>query len=321
MLYGAGLIARAGELVAAGFGPQEVLPWIPIQQGLARGAALLMDPAIVFGFLAFAGGWIVHLLPDGPRTLDWRARRLQQIEEYRGMVDRAASAVEEAGYGDDVSDPRQRLDRVTQMVVSPSNYDMDQCIRELRLAGHGVRAAALRHDVDGTAVAELDAELGDRKSPREHPWLAWFMFGVAAITMIWLLITVELAWLPACIAIGAIFFGLLFERWRAGTTAVRWWKPAIVCALALFVLGNAYLGAAPLQRVELRLPSGKILRGQLLGSPGTQAGTWYVSPTKHEIIAVANVDLITIRDNAQPGRFDHYSLWDAIRGRHDNDGL
>ena len=318
MLYGAGLTARAGELVAAGFSPQEVLPWIPIQQGLARGAALLMEPAVVLVFLAFASGWIVQLLPDGPGTAEWWARRRQHAEDFANVIAGAASAVEEAGHPKDVADARRRLDKVTQLMTPPSsNYHADLSVHELKLAGHDVRSSALRHGVDNEATAELATALGERKRPREHFWIALFLFGAVAITLAWLVLTVELAWMPASVAMAAIFFGLLFER---GTSAasVQWQKPAIVCTLVLFVLGHAYLGAAPLQHVELRLPSGKTLRGQLLGSPGTQTGTWYVSPAKHEIIAVSGADPITIRDSTEPGRFDDYSLWDAIRGREDN---
>lgn len=317
-LYAAGLIARAGELAAAGFSPEEVLPWIPIQQGLARGAALLMDPPIVLAFLTFASGWIPLLLPDGPRTLAWRARRLREISEWAHAVAQAASAVEGAGHGEDVSNARRRLATVAELVVSPSNYDMDQCVRELRLGGHDVRAAAMRHGVGGIGVATLDAVLGDGKRPRKYPWFAWFVQGVGAIALIWLVLIVELAWLPASALIAAIAVGVYFERRRAGTTDVWWWKPAICCVLIVFVLGNAYLGATPLQRVELRLPSGKILRGQLLGGPGTQVGTWYVSPSRHEVVAVSDASVVRIRQSERPGRFDGYSLLDAIRGHPDN---
>jgi hypothetical protein len=66
---------------------------------------------------------------------------------------------------------------VKKRAVAASNYDMDLCVNELRRAGHDARALAQRHDVEGEAIAALSTWLGERKRPKERPWLKWLLLG------------------------------------------------------------------------------------------------------------------------------------------------
>jgi hypothetical protein len=93
-----------------------------------------------------------------------------------------------------------------------------------------------------------------------------------------------------------------------------WWKRGIVCALVLFVLGNAYLGAERLQRVEVRLSTGRSCAGSWLQAPARKEER-VVSPAKNEIVTVPDTKPITIRESSEPGQFEDFSLWDVLGGR------
>jgi hypothetical protein len=315
LLYAAGLIARAGEVTAAGFSPQDVLPLIPLQQGLARGVALLTDPAVVLGFITFAGTWLVHLLPDSAEDLQRRHEFTGYLAEY-GRAIKAATAEIAQSAPDAATVVETRLDRATRWLTIGSPQGRRNAKREFDRAAFDVRAAARQHgSSDAATVKEVERYLGNAKRPREAPWLRWLGLVILAVVCAYLVLTVDLERLPPyAVVLGAMlvsYIGTLFDRPPSGLTIRR----LILVAVVLFMLGQAYLGAMPLKRVELRLPTGMTLRGDLIATPGTQQGTWYVSPKEDEVIAVQAAQPVTIRDSSEPGRFEDTSLLDLIRGK------
>jgi hypothetical protein len=316
LIYAVGLVARAGELAAAGYSVQDVLPLVPLQQGLARGVAVLIDPLVVAGFILSTSAWLIQLFPDSKSHMAKSVQFHQELLAFLADAEAARSDLGPASTADDLS---RRIARARRLLVRPSSpRDRAVARRELLIASHDVLDAASRAGIETPAIKALQLRVGT--SQRPSPALAearrWMFYALGTVGLAWWLLSAELSYLPVAtlFAVAGLWMGwrLLRHDHVPEFSSQRFFMVVIL----LFVLGQAYLGARPLQRVVIETTDGDALKGALLASPGTQEGTWFVGLKSRDVRAVATADISSVRvfrpPNAQ-GRFDNRDLLDVIR--------
>jgi hypothetical protein len=93
-------------------------------------------------------------------------------------------------------------------------------------------------------------------------------------------------------------------------------RNAVLTAFLVYAIAQAYLGAQPLQRIEITLVDGQAVEGKLLAGPGTQDGTWYVATGGESMEAIPSHRVSALRMYRRAGdrgRFEGESVLDLIR--------
>lgn len=311
-LYAAGLVARAGELSAAGFSPQDILPLVPLQQNLARGVALLVDPRAVFGFLAFAANWVWHLMPPSERQTAGLVKRVDKVATATKVLASAVVIARAAHPEEDFSSTDDRLQHVIALLEELNGPNLSRAEKEVAWVAHEL---ATRFPSDtGQKVADLAPEA----PPKERKWIRWILVLLVPVSGGFVVLTITLPLLPTYLVFFAALTVSSIASAREKPLEHTTWRRSIVLALGLFVISQAYLGARPLQMVTLEEVSGNVTSGRLLADPGTQPGTWVLGQAKHGTVAVpgARVKSAEVWRNAgEHGPYSRRNVWDLLHGR------
>src|SRR5215216_7083635 len=126
LLYAAGVVARSGELAAAGYSPQDIVPLVPFQQFLARGVGIATDPTVLVAGLVLIVNPVLTAISNvalDPSEQRWRAGRLRH---YHELASATRALAEQLQASVDPGEPllreaNDRLDRADELLTSASN--------------------------------------------------------------------------------------------------------------------------------------------------------------------------------------------------------
>ena len=281
VLYAAGALSEAGELRHAGYDPLHILPLLPLQAILGRGIAVATDPfALVLALLVTALVAMELLDLPGYRRDPRRVSEERRIAEVRTIRD-AIAELREAG----ASGPG--LARVEDQLTSVATgwdraEDVTREVTELAAAVSKLAKGKVRSRTQRKVRTWSRDPLFDRllyRSPRRVRYAAGVIVGVA------LAIFAPFAIVPFLVAV-SVALAWISRSNRTSRTLVRGEATALVLVpLAATVFGAVYINPSPLPRTMLCVANGSVT-GDLIASPGTGTGTWYIGTSRGRVVSV-----------------------------------
>jgi hypothetical protein len=289
MLYALGSMARAGELLANGYSVQDVLPLSSLEQLLARGLSILLDPAVVIAALLFvphfwnAMSWRPSAHPDATdefwhndraNALGWCALVWRQLNHVPGVTFEELSMAS-----------RSHADLIETNRAVSSREQAEQVVEGIAQLAHALVKIGKRTALESREYDYL------RRLSRKWDWgrrlkytpLRWGFFPIAVVIFLCMMLTTEISSLPFWIAIQG--WALLAST--VWLTKLPRRRQLLILALPFLAaaVASAYLDTRPLPRATITADDGSRISGDLIASSGSN-GSWYVGISDAEVVAV-----------------------------------
>lgn len=289
-LYALGIVVVAGELTASRYSPQDVMPLVPLQQLLARGFSVIVDPVVILVAFALAGQWVAAYwtLSDSDQDRRWRAKQVEVRRAAIRQVEVVLTELEQRGENlPPIAQARQELARAEEALINPSRHDFRVAVTRTVAAADMAVSLADRVGHETAATADLRATMTAEWRPHTQRRQSVGRVGVLllSVALLVMLLVVDLAAAPYIWLLLVGFSYVIFRVHRGRPLTAPQIRRVLPLFLMVYAVGQAYLGARPLQRAEIPVSDGTIVRGEVLINPGPSGGEWYLGQ-EHDVIRV-----------------------------------
>ena len=312
-VYATGVVVYAGQFSDAGYDVSQTLALIPLEELLSRGLATLFTPAVTFSLLASVLiVWSVERAMSGSSRVTAMRRQMEQ-RIFAARASRVLDAVEEEGRlsGAELRDIRSTVAQGEAQAKAVKSYrDGFELDRSSKRAVTKILASA---DSPEPSVRTLK---GLRVAWTIRGFFSPFGKGLPATCCAFLLFSVLVAKVDALpvVAVVGLDLAYMLSVVRSDQPFRRWAAILVGASVPLaLALSTAYLRPAPLPSVHLRVKSALPLEGDLIASPGTSPGTWYVGGVDHSLRAIPSTEVIQSTISRTPHRPESPNVFNELR--------